>query len=81
MNTQLIKAVDFNEKIRERDTDEDVTVQHVCHIAKDEAQIREVLEAVWKEPEKAGGLLERIAVENGKLFEFEKTLEEDKSRT
>jgi len=24
--------------------------------------------------------LERIAVENGNLFEFEKTLEEDKSR-
>jgi hypothetical protein len=35
---------------------------------------------VWKEPEKAGGLLERIAVENGKLFELEKMLEEDKSR-
>jgi hypothetical protein len=80
MNTQLIKAVDFNEKIRERGADEDVTVQHVCRIAKDEAQVREVLEAVWKEPEKAGGLLERIAVENGKLFEFEKMLEEDKSR-
>jgi hypothetical protein len=43
MNTQLLKAVDFNEKIRERGADEDVTVQHVCRIAKDEAQVREVL--------------------------------------
>jgi len=36
MNTQLLKAVDFNEKIRERGADEDVTVQHIYHIAKDE---------------------------------------------
>ena len=36
MNIQLFKAVDFNEKIRERGADEDVTVQHIYRIAKDE---------------------------------------------
>jgi len=77
MNVQLLKAADFNEKLHERGADKAVTVQHVCRIARNEAQVREILEQVWKEPGKAGGLLERIAVENAKLFEFEKMLEKE----
>ncbi len=75
MNIQLLKAADFNEKLHERGADNDVTVQRICRVAKDETQVRVVLEAVWKEPAKADELLVRIAMENGKLFEFEKMLE------
>jgi len=75
MNIQLLKAADFNEKLRERGTEKDVTVQRICRSVKDEKQVRGVLETVWKEPAKAEELLVRMATENAKLFEFEKMLE------
>jgi hypothetical protein len=51
MNIQLLKASDFNEKLRERGVSKEVTTQRVCRLAKDEKEVMEVLEALWRFPE------------------------------
>lgn len=77
MNIQLLKATDFNEKLREKGVEEKVTVQSICRVSKDEKQVREILEAVWNETSKATDILAKTASENQKLFEFERKLESD----
>lgn len=76
MNIQLLKASDFNEKLRERGVGERETVQRICRVSKDEKQVREILERVWKEPGMAGDVLTNVSRENSKLYEFEKMLED-----
>jgi len=46
MNIQLLKASDFNEKLHERGVPKDVTVQRICRLARDEGEVRELLEAI-----------------------------------
>jgi len=75
MNIQLLKAVDFNEKLHERGADNAVTVQHICRVAKEEQQVREILDRVWKDPTESKEVLLKVNLENDKLFEFEKMLE------
>lgn len=75
MNIQLLKASDFNEKLRERGVGEKETVQRICRVSKDEKQVREILEQIWKEPGKAEDVLANVSRENSRLFEFEKMLE------
>jgi len=77
MNIQLLKAADFNEKLRERGVDERVTTQSICRASADESQVRDTLEAVWKESDKAKEQLDALAMRNAKLFEFEKMLEKE----
>jgi len=76
MNIQLLKAADFNEKLSERGVDEKVAAQSICRVSKDERQVREMLDAVWKDALKAQNALSRLASENQKIFDFEKMLEE-----
>ncbi|MCX6003501.1 MAG: hypothetical protein NTX46_03620 [Chloroflexi bacterium] len=75
MNIQLLKAVDFNEKLHERGADNDVTVQRICRVAKDETQVREMIERIWNDPEKAENTLASFSLDNSKLYKFEKLLE------
>jgi hypothetical protein len=74
MNIQLLKATDFNEKMRGRGCQ--VTIQKICRVAANEAEVREALDRIWGDPSKAdevwGGLSER----NKKLYDFERMLEE-----
>lgn len=74
INIQLLKASDFNEKLRERGVNEKTTVQQICRVSKDENEVREILEKVWKEPAKVEDLIAMTSQENAKLFEFEKVL-------
>jgi hypothetical protein len=53
INIQLLRAADFNEKMREKGIQKEVTVQGVCRVAKDEKEVREILTSVWNAPEKA----------------------------
>jgi hypothetical protein len=46
-----------------------------CRLARDEMEIREVLEAIWRSPDKAEEILARIAAKNQQLYEFERMLE------
>jgi len=75
MNIQLLKASDFNEKLRERGVPKKVTVQKICRIAKNEKEVREVLEDIWKAPDKGEDILGKISEKNKEVYDFEKMLE------
>lgn len=75
MNIQLLKASDLNQKLRERGVPKEVTIQKICRIAKDEKEVREVLEAIWKAPEKSDRVLAEIAKKNAEVYDFERVLE------
>jgi DNA-binding MarR family transcriptional regulator len=75
INIQLLKAADFNEKMRERGIPKETTVQGVCRAAKDEKEVREVLEAIWENPNESGEILSKSAEKNKDIYDFEKMLE------
>jgi len=73
---QLLKASDFNQKLREKGCSKTVTVQRICKRARDEEEVREILDQIWKLPENSEGILSGLLEKNKDLYEFEKTLEE-----
>ena len=75
MNIQLLKARDFNQKLRERGIPKNVTVQRICRVARDENEVRELLDFIWKYPEKSEEMLTKLLEKNRDVFEFEKLLE------
>jgi len=75
VNAQLLKESDFNEKMRKTKCSKAVTVQRVCRIAQNEKEVREVLEKIWRSPEKSERILAKIAEKNREVYEFEKMLE------
>ncbi|MFQ6074973.1 MAG: hypothetical protein ACE5Z5_02400 [Candidatus Bathyarchaeia archaeon] len=77
MNIQLLKATDFNEKLREKGVPKAVTVQKICRYARDEKEVREILEAVWENPAKSDDILRKTVLKNQEIYEFEKILELD----
>ena len=72
---QIITAAKFNEKLREQGIPKKVTVQAVCRVARDEAQVREAIDALWKEPERAEEIMRELRAENEDLYKFEEMLE------
>jgi len=75
-NIQLLKAADFNEKMRERGIQRETTVQAVCRVAKDEKEVREVLQAIWEAPEKSSEILSKAIGKNKDVYELKKMLEQ-----
>ena len=75
MNIQLLKASDFNEKLREKGVFSGVSVQKICRYAKDEKEVRKVLKSIWEKPEKVKNILLNITEKNKEVYEFEKMLE------
>jgi hypothetical protein len=75
MNIQLLKAANFNEMLRERGIPKEITVQRICRIARNESEVREILEAVWEDPKKSNDVLTSAIVNNKEVYEFEKMLE------
>lgn len=75
INIQLLKASDFNEKLRERGVPKEATVQRIGHIARDEREVRELIEAIWESSTKAEEILNGVAEKNKEVHEFEKMLE------
>lgn len=75
INIQLLKAADFNEKMRERGIQKEVTVQGVCRAAKDEKEVRDVLTAIWEKPEKSDEIIVKVIGKNKEVYDFEKMLE------
>jgi hypothetical protein len=76
LNIQLLRAADFNKKLQERGCEMDVTVQKICKRAKNEKEVREVLQRIWEKPSMAKEILEKLAEKNKELYEFERMLEE-----
>jgi len=81
LNTSLLKAADFNEKLRERGCKVGVTIQKVCQTVKDEREVRETLEAIWHRPDEAEKILSDVLERNEELYQFERMLEEQTKRT
>ncbi len=78
MNIQLLKAVDFNQRLHERGCPKAVTVQKICKVAKNEGEVREILDAIWEEPKRGEGILGKAMEKNKELYKFERTLEESR---
>ncbi len=76
-NLQLVTAADFNGKLRERGCPKEATVQKVCRASRDEAQVRETLDAIWDKPAEASGAIVELTGKNQDLFRFEKMLESE----
>jgi len=79
-NIQLLKAADFNQKLHEKGCSKKVSVQKVCKIAKDENEVREILDVMWKNPEKGEEILGKALGKNADIYGFEKMMEETSSR-
>ena len=76
MNIQLLKGADFNQKLHEKGCSKKVTVQKVCRISKGENEVREMLDAIWKSPEKSEETLAEALERNKDVYGFEKMMEE-----
>ncbi|MBW1728457.1 MAG: hypothetical protein JRJ62_12965, partial [Deltaproteobacteria bacterium] len=74
-NLQLITAADFNKMLREKGCPREATVQKVCRAARDEAQVRETLDAFWEKPDDATTILGSLRRDNQNLYRFEEKLE------
>ena len=75
MNVQLLKPSDLNKRLQEHGVDYKITVQRICRIFRNEKQVRDVLDQIWKEPEKASTVSEEIMRSNKDVYEFEKQLQ------
>jgi hypothetical protein len=76
INIQLLKAADFNQKLHEKGCPKKVTVQKVCKIAKDEDDVREILDTLWKNPQRGEEILAEAMEKNKDVYGFERMLEE-----
>ena len=74
MNIQLLKASDFNQKLKERGCPPSVTVQRICKVARDETETREILQKIWSKPNIAIDILSQTVEKNRDIFEFEKEI-------
>jgi hypothetical protein len=74
INIQLLKAVDFNAKLRDRGVVKTVTTQRICRYARDEQDVRTILEHVWNTPQEAHDILTRVTRKNADVYAFEKML-------
>jgi len=75
MNIQILKASDFNKRLREKGVPKEVTVQKICRVCRDEREVREVLEEIWENPNRSEDILTRVVERNRDVYEFEKMLE------
>jgi DNA-binding MarR family transcriptional regulator len=74
MNIKLLRPADFNEKLRVHGVDKRITAQRICRLARNETQLRELLNEFWNQPAKVEAILGKILNKNSNTFEFEKTL-------
>lgn len=75
INIQLLKAADFNEKMRERGIQKELTVQSVCRVAKNEKEVRELLSMVWESPNTGKEIIAKATEKNKEVYELEQMLE------
>jgi hypothetical protein len=75
LNVQLLRASNFNEKLRDREVPKDVTVQKICKAARDERDVRRMLDAIWDKPKDAKNALNNAIKANDSVYRFEEELE------
>ncbi len=72
---QLLKASDFNQKLREHRCPIKLSVQEICKTTKDERQTKDLLERVWNNPEESLEALSRLREANSDIYQFERLME------
>jgi hypothetical protein len=77
LNVQLLRASNFNEKLRDREIPKDVTVQKICKAARDERDVRRLLDSIWDKPEDAKNMLSNAIKANDSIYKFEEELESE----
>lgn len=75
MNIRLLRPSDFNSKLRDRGVEKKITVQKVCRVAKNEKDVRRLLDEIWKNPKYAKQTIAEVLEKNQKVFEFEKAIQ------
>ncbi len=76
MNIQLLKAANFNQKLHGRGCPRKASVQKICKIARDEGEVRKILEEIWNNPDESEEILAEVREKNKEVYEFEKMLSE-----
>lgn len=74
MNLQILKASDFNDKLRNKGCTKETTVQKICRIAKNEREVRETIDQIWDTPTNGETILSKLIKKNEDLYQFEKML-------
>ena len=74
MNIKMLRPADFNKKLREHGVPKEVSVQKICKVSRDEKQVREILDEIWKTPEQAKEKINEVLERNKDIFEFEHIL-------
>ena len=77
LNVQLLRVADFNTKLRDKGVPKDVTVQKMCKAARDERDVRRMLDAIWDKPERTKNVLDNAIKTNSSVFKFEEELAGD----
>jgi t-SNARE complex subunit (syntaxin) len=54
-----------------------VTVQRICKIAKNEDEVRGILDAIWKAPGEAEKILLEAEKRNKDVYDFERMLQQE----
>ncbi|AFU59341.1 hypothetical protein Ngar_c24170 [Candidatus Nitrososphaera gargensis Ga9.2] len=80
LNVQLLRASDFNQKLHDRQVPKEVTVQKICRAARNENDVRRMLDAIWDKPENAVKVLSDAITANSDVYRFEEELEEGKGK-
>jgi Mn-dependent DtxR family transcriptional regulator len=75
LNLNILTAADFNKRLQEKGCSKYVTVQKICKISKNEKQVRELLDQIYRNPEEAKTYLLETREANKELYNFEKILE------
>lgn len=55
--------------------DRKIILSRARKIARDEVQVRETLDVLWKDPGRAGEIMRELRAENEDLYKFEEMLE------
>jgi hypothetical protein len=74
MNIQLLRASDFNAKLRERGVPNTVTAQKICKSSQNEKEVRSTISKIWDDPKESITILAKITRKNKKMFEFEEKI-------
>jgi len=74
-NIQLLRASDFNQKLREHGCGLEASVQRICRACRDEDEVRGLLEELWKIPSNGEKLLADAVEKNRDVYDFEAKLQ------
>jgi len=74
LNIQLLKAADLNQRLHQRGVPKQVTIQEICRVARNEQEVRALLEEIWEKPRQAEKILQKARQRNQDIYELERAM-------